>query len=316
VSPQAQNSNWKHFIILALGILFVSTASIIIRFAQKEASSLVIAAYRMTIASICLGIILLFNNPKQLLGLNKRSWLLALLAGLFLALHFATWISSLEFTTVTSSVVLVTTTPIWVAILSPLVLKERVTRNIVFGLVIAIIGGIIVSMSNVCQISQGSISCDISLQSFFKGKVFLGNLLALFGAFMASGYMLVGRILRKHIENLPYTFVVYGIAALLLDLFVIIRGENLFIFSNEIYIWLIALGIVPQLLGHSIFNWSLKFIPASLVSIALLGEPIGSTILAYLLLKETPSLIEICGGCLILIGIILATISPKRTNVV
>ncbi|MCJ7696326.1 MAG: DMT family transporter [Anaerolineaceae bacterium] len=316
MASQFQKSNWKHFASLAWGILFVSTASIIIRFAQKEVSSLVIAGYRMTIASICLGVILLFNNPKQLLALNKRSWLMALLAGLFLALHFATWITSLEFTSVTSSVVLVTTTPIWVAMLSPLILKEQVTKNIILGLVIAIIGGIIVSLSNVCQISQGTMSCDISITSFFKGKVLLGNLLALFGAFMASGYMLVGRVLRKRIDNLPYTFIVYGISALLLDLLVIIRRENLFFFSRDIYIWLFALGIIPQLLGHSIFNWALKFIPASLVSIALLGEPIGSSILAFFILREAPTLIEACGGCLILLGIILASLTTKRTNVV
>jgi drug/metabolite transporter (DMT)-like permease len=142
----------------------------------------------------------------------------------------------------------------------------------------------------------------------------LGNGLALFGAWMAAGYMLIGRQIRKKLNTVPYTALVYGVAALILVVVVLLRGDPFWTYSEEIYLWLLALGIFPQLLGHSLFNWSLKYISAAYVSLTLLGEPIGTIILAFFFLKESPTLLEGVGALLILIGILVGSLGRKTRS--
>ena len=306
-------TDWTNYSGLGFGILFVSTASVLIRFAQNEVSSLVIAAYRLTIAGLILGIIILIKKVKLRVVNNRRTLLLSLLAGLFLAFHFAAWITSLEHTSVASSVVIVTTTPIWVALLSPLLLKESVSKRIVTGLLLAMIGMVVVSLSENVNFSQGQPVFEAS-KDLLSGEMLKGNLLALIGAFMAAGYMIVGRKVRKEIDSLPYTFVVYSFAAILIDITVLAMGSQIASFAPDTILILIGLAILPQLLGHSLFNWALAYLPASLVSIALLGEPIGTIILALIFLNEMPTIVEVIGASLILIGIIIASVSKKKAN--
>jgi len=292
--------------IMFAGILAVSTASIFIEFAQKAgAPSIVIAAFRLTLATLGLTPLALTRYRSQLHQMARQEWILALLSGTFLAVHFSVWITSLQYTSVASSVVLVSSTPLWVALLSPLVLHEHVGRSAYIGLLLALIGGTVVSLSDACKWQSGSIVCPPA-STFFGGTAFLGDFLALAGAWMAAGYMLVGRKLRTKMDLIPYIFVVYGMAAILLTAFMFGLGQSPLGFSPITYIWLVLLGLVPQLLGHSIFNWSLKFIPVSFVSVTLLGEPVGSTILAYFLLQQQPGWVKIGGAALILVGIWLA----------
>jgi drug/metabolite transporter (DMT)-like permease len=299
------------FVLLA-GILAVSTASIFIKFAQNEgAASIVIAAFRLTLATLGLAPLALTRYRSQLRQLSAREWILALLSGTFLALHFAVWVTSLQYTSVASSVVLVSTTPLWVALLSPLVLRERVGAAAYVGLVLALVGGTVVGLSDACTWQAGSIACPAAA-AFFGGTAFLGDFLALAGAWMAAGYMLVGRKLRAKMDLIPYIFVVYGMSAILLVAFMFGLGESPLGFSPVTYLWLVLLALVPQLLGHSIFNWSLKYIPVSLVSITLLGEPVGSTILAYFILQQQPGWAKIGGAVLILVGIWLAARSGSE----
>ena len=300
---------YQPILATALGILFVSTASIFIRFAQEEASSIVIAGARLLIASLVLVPIALTRFKDQLLGLTRAELIKAGLSGLFLALHFATWITSLEFTSVASSVVLVTTTPLWVALLSPLILKESIHRSVIIGLFVSVAGGIVVGLGNACDLSQAGLVCRAQV---FSGDAMLGNFLALFGAWMAAGYMLMGRQLRKKLNTISYGALVYGVAAILLLLVVLVRRDPVFSYSGETYLWLLALGIFPQLLGHSLFNWSLKYISAAYVSLTLLGEPIGTILLALIFLRESPSLLEGVGAGLILIGIVIGSLGRIR----
>lgn len=243
---------------------------------------------------------------SELRSLSHREWWLAILSGLFLAIHFASWITSLEFTTVASSVVLVTTTPLWVALLSPLLLRERITRNMLLGMILALIGGMVVGVSDSCTWQLGRLTCP-PFKDFIDGKAFLGDFLALCGAWMAAGYMLVGRKLRAKMNLIPYVFIVYGVAAVVLVAIMFGMGESPVGFTPLAYLWLVLLAIVPQLLGHSSFNWALRYLPASFVAIILLGEPIGSTILAYFLLQENPGWLKFGGAILILAGIYLAS---------
>jgi len=301
--------------IVTLGLLAAiaaaSTAAIFIRLAQAQgAPSIVIAAARLTIASLILAPIALTRYRPALHALSHREWILALLSGLFLALHFATWITSLEYTSVASSVVLVTTIPLWVALLTLLVLHERVGTSTFIGLVLALIGGVVVGLSDTCSWGAGALSCP-PLQTFIGGKAFLGDFLALFGAWMASGYMLVGRKLRSKMDLIPYIFVVYGAAALILVAIMFGVRENPLGLPPLAYLWFLLLALIPQLFGHSTYNWALKYVPASFVSVTLLGEPIGSTILAFVIFQEAPGWIKIVGAVLILAGIWLAARSEK-----
>lgn len=291
---------------IVFGILAVSTASIFIRYAQEYAPSLVVAAYRLSLAALVLAPIALLRQREEIRALKGVEIVLAFFSGLFLALHFATWITSLEYTSVSSSVVLVTTSPLWVALLSPLTIKEPLTRPILMGMGLALIGGVAVGLSDSCSWFEGRLECP-SLFDFLRGGAFLGNFLALVGAWMGAGYLLIGRRLRARMSLVSYVFVVYGVAALILVTLMFLAGHRPWGYAAPAYLWFVLLALVPQLLGHSTFNWALRYLSAAYVAITLLGEPIGSTILAYFLLEEKPTTIKIFGAILILAGIYIAS---------
>ncbi|GAB4579598.1 MAG: DMT family transporter [Anaerolineales bacterium] len=293
-------------LVISIGILAVSTASIFIRFAQENAPSIVIAAMRLTIAALVLAPITWVRNRHEFRSLTRRDFTFALVSGVFLAVHFATWITSLEYTSVASSVVIVTTVPLWVALLSPLVLREKIGRAVAVGLICSLVGGIIVALNEACTLHGIHLTCSGG-GTVSQANGALGNILALFGAFSAAGYLVIGRSLRSKLSLIPYIFVVYGIAALVLLATMFSFGEALVGYPSVTYLWFLLLALVPQLLGHSSFNWALGYLPASFVSITLLGEPIGTIVLAYLLLNESPAPLELIGAILILMGIYIAS---------
>ena len=249
------------------------------------------------------------RHREELHGLTRREFGLATLSGLFLAVHFATWVSSLEFTSVASSVVFVSTGPLWVALLSPVFLNERLSRAAIVGLGIALGGATVIGLSDAC-IWRETLSCP-NLSDAFHGRAMLGNFLALAGAWALTGYLMIGRHLRAKMSLVPYVFLVYGMASIGLLALMVAAGEKPFGFPPIIYLWLILLALVPQLIGHSTYNWALRFLPAAFVAATTLGEPIGSTILAYFILKEVPSVAVLVGGTLILAGIYLAARADK-----
>lgn len=289
---------------LLIALLAVSTASLFIRFAQTDgAPSLVIAAIRLTIASLILAPITLIHHREELKSLTRQDLILGIISGIFLAIHFATWISSLEYTTVASSVVFVATGPLWVAMLSPLLLNERLTRTAIVGLVLAFLGGAIIGLSDACVIQNG-LHCP-QLSQVLHGRAMWGNFLALCGAWAISGYLIIGRKVRAKMSLVPYIFLVYSIGAIVLLLWVFAARENPLQYSPQAYGWIFLLAVIPQLIGHSTFNWLLKYLSATMVAVTTLAEPIGSSILAFVFLKETPSLAVVFGGALILSGIYL-----------
>jgi len=302
---------------ILIAVLAVSTASIFIRFAQQEAPSLVIAALRLTFAALALAPVALTRYQQELRGMSRFELLLGLLSGIFLAIHFATWISSLEYTSVASSVVLVSTGPLWVALFSPIFLKEPLTRSVLIGMALTLLGGTLIGLSDSCSIDLWSrytvratrptlLACP-PLSEFVQGEAFLGNFLALVGAWTVAGYLMIGRRLRAGMSLIPYIFVVYGISAVVLLGIMLAAGQSPFGFSPIFYLWIVLLALVPQLVGHSTYNWALRYMPAALVSITTLGEPIGSAVLAYFILKEVPTLLTIFGGTLILAGIYVSS---------
>lgn len=291
---------------LFVAILAVSTASIFIRFAQTDgAPSLVIAALRLTFATLLLAPLALTRHRAELRNLTRKQIALGIASGVFLAVHFATWISSLEYTSVASSVVFVSTGPLWVALLSPMLLNEKLTRAAIVGLGLTILGGAIIGLSDACVIRNG-IQCP-ELGQVMQGGAMWGNFLALAGAWAVTGYLIIGRKLRAGMSLVPYIFLVYGMAAAALVVIMLAAGHLPFGYGTKTYGWIFLLAAVPQLIGHSTYNWALRYLPAAFVAVTTLGEPIGSAILAFFILSETPSAATISGGILILLGIYLAS---------
>jgi len=295
---------------LLLAIFAISTASIFIRFAQADgAPSLVIAALRLTFATLLLAPLALTRHLQELKSLTREQLALGIASGIFLAIHFATWISSLEYTSVASSAVFVATSPLWVALLSPMLLNEKLTRAAVLGLALTIVGGAVIGLSDACVIQNG-IQCP-ELGQMLQGRAMWGNFLALAGAWAVTGYLIIGRKLRASMMLIPYIFLVYGMAAVVLIMLMFAAGLSPLGYETKTYGWIFLLAALPQLIGHTTFNWALRYVPAAFVAIITLSEPVGSAVLAYFILSETPSVATVVGGILILFGIFLAARDKK-----
>jgi drug/metabolite transporter (DMT)-like permease len=298
------------YLLVPVAIVAVSTASLLIRFSQEYVPSITIAAFRLGLAALILLPYTLIKHSREIKSLSWDDLKFALLAGFLLAVHFASWITSLEYTSVASSVVLVTTTPLWVALLAPFFLGEKTPRIAFVGMVIALVGGIVIALSDVCVWLPAGISCQGNIGNL-GSKTLLGDFLALIGAIAGASYLMIGKHLRSRISLTPYIFLVFSASAIFLVVAMLIMEGVPPIYPRKVYLWLLLLALVPQLLGHSIFNWSLKYLPTGYVAVNLLGEPVGSTILAYFFLNETPPAVKIIGAILILAGIGLTAFRQK-----
>jgi len=268
-----------------LSVLSVSTSSIFVRF--SDAPAMVISAYRMLFTLILMTPVVLVKHRKELAKITRLDALYAIGSGFFLALHFATWITSLKLTTVAASTVLVQMSPIFVVIGSYIFFKETINKTSLVGVITAVAGSVLVGM----------------LDFRIGGTALAGDFLALSGALFMAGYLLIGRELRKRINLLPYTFIVYGSCTLILIIGCIFMGIPLYPYSMKNYAIFFALAFFCTILGHTIFNWALKYLPAYAVSICSLFEPVGATFLAFLFLREIPGFMQIIGQLLVLIGL-------------
>jgi drug/metabolite transporter (DMT)-like permease len=281
--------------VLAAGVAVVSTASILIRFAHAQGvPSLSIAATRLTIAAMVLLPFAWLRARKEILGLAPRDAGLTLTSGALLAVHFWSWITSLEYTSVASSTVLVTTNPLWVGIASVILLRDRLTAPVLGGLVLSLLG-MLVTFAAGTQVAMPAPAPA------------LGNALALVGAVSASGYLLIGRALRRRLSLTAYVALAYTTAALLLCCAALLSGAPLHGHTASGWLFLVLLALGPQLIGHTTFNWSLRHLSATFVALAILGEPIGSAVLAWVLLGERFGALQLAGFALLLAGIFLAS---------
>jgi drug/metabolite transporter (DMT)-like permease len=289
----AHAPRWAWPVLLA-GVLAVSTGALFVRLADP-APALAKAAWRCGIAALALFLIGRRSALRHLANLPSREKRLMLAAGALLAVHFGTWIQSLAYTSVTSSLVLVTTTPIWTALLAPWLLREATSKRQWQGIFACLIG--------ILVLAQGELQVE--------GLAWLGDLLALAGALSFALFLIVGRRLQRSLAPLPYLLGAYGIAAVLLAATCLISGQALLSFPAETYRWLILLALVPQLIGHSAYNLSLRHFSAATVSITLVGEPIFGSLLAWGILREIPSPSTLLGGGILLLGIVWASLSQK-----
>ena len=294
MSASKASPPFNPYFALVSGVLAVSTGAIFARLA--DAPALVIAAYRLGLATLILAPIAWWKVRDELLSLSMRELGLAALSGFFLAIHFATWISSLDYTSVTNSVVIVNTNPLWVGLLTPLITKERIRTAVVISIIISVSGGAIIGAGDFAM----------------GGKALFGDFLALLGSICAAVYLLLGRNLRRKLSLLAYVMVCYGCAAIILWVIVISFRMQITGFSSNTIAAFWAMALVSQLIGHTSYNWALKWFSAGLIAISLLGEPIGSTILAYIIFGEGLTWTKIIGGALILSAIYIAAVSEKK----
>ena len=283
--PMSENS--KAFLAIGTAMVSVSFASIFIKW--SESAPFVIAAYRLSLTCLMLLPYMIWTRGfRGIIGFNRKELGLVLLSGIALTVHFELWIVSLTLTLVSTSVILVTSHPIFVAAVSHFLLKERVKRMAAVGILVAFSGVAIISLSDY-SVGAGTL---------------LGDLFAFLGGICAGVYFLSGRVARQSLALGPYAFSVYGISALLLFVSAAVAGDELIVGDSRELTLFLLLAFVPTVLGHTMFNYALKKVPAHIISTSVLGEPVGASILAFLLLpEEVPGPWIIAGGALVVLGL-------------
>lgn len=301
------------YIMLALGLAAMSVSGIFVRYAQGAGvPSLAISALRLLISAGLLTPFVLRAYWDEIRKLTRQDIVLALAAGTFLALHFASWVTSLEYTSVLISVVFVTSSPLWVAILEYLFLDARLPKLVLVGLGIAILGGILIGLG-------GARAVDAEIVG--GQRDFIGGALSLAGAMSIAVYLLIARKLQQprdaadansKLPIIPYIWLVYGTAGLILLGWSLLAGIPMTGYSMEGYLWVFAMAVFPQLVGHSSLNYAVGYLPATIVSMVTQLEPIGSAILAYFLFDELPLPLQILGSFVIITGVMLANFAQRR----
>jgi len=280
------------YLAIALAIVAVSCATPLIQSTQSP--TLVVAAWRMLLASV---ILLPFAlRAPDLWTLSRRDLGLLAATGLVLAVHFAAWITSLKEAAVptVSSLVLVTSHPLLVAAASTILFRERLRPLTLAGVGLGLAGVAVIALGG-------------------PSATFLGNSLAFLGGVMAGIYLLAGRHLRKRLSLATYAFVVYAIAAVALFSGTVLSGISPLPVGGGAE-WLVLLGLagISQIGGHTLYNWALKHVPATLVSVSLLGEPIGGTLLSAVFLGTVVPQFAAIGAMLALPGIVVTAYSLQR----
>jgi drug/metabolite transporter (DMT)-like permease len=292
-----QPQTWQIGIVLVIGVLSVSAAAILIRLAMAEAGrkdlgfSLFLAASRLIISALIL--LPSWRKIKQA-GVTQSAYYYAIASGICLALHFATWISSLAFTSIAASTTLVTTNPVWVALIARFWFKESLNRQTVLGIAISLSGSIAIALGD-------------NQTNHTYTNPFLGDILALSGAWLASAYLVLaakGQQLGLSVVN--YITIAYSVAALVLFPLPLFWQTGYFGYSDRVYVYVALMAVLSQLIGHTTFNWALRWISPTFVTLSILFEPVGASFLGWLILQEIPLSSVLSAGIIVLIGVAIA----------
>lgn len=282
---------------VVIGVISISTSAILVKLAD-QAPAAIIANYRLLIAVLLMAPLVLLKYREEFRLIHKRDWLFSVLAGIFLALHFILWFESLNYTSVASSVVLVTLQPIFAFLGTYFFFKERFSPGAVISMLIALFGSIIISWGDF-QIS---------------GMALFGDILALFGAITVTVYFLFGQRVRRSVSLMTYTFLVYGVSSITLLLYNLTVQNDFFGYPSDHWLLFIALAIFPTFLGHTLFNWALRWLSTSTISMGIVFEPVGATILAYFILDEVVTWTQLLGGTIVIFGLFLFILSTSRKS--
>ncbi|WP_053217416.1 DMT family transporter [Virgibacillus senegalensis] len=281
-------------IAISIGVVAVSTAAVLVKLVETAPAS-IIANYRLLLAVLLMSPYVLLKHRSDLAAISRKDWLLAALAGIFLAFHFIFWFESLNYTSVASSVVLVTLQPIFAFLGTFLFFQERFSPGALISMVIAVTGSVIIGWGDF----QAS------------GMALFGDLLALIGAVMVTGYLLLGQNTRKRLALMPYTFVVYGISAITLIIYNVILQHPFTGYPANDWLVFLALAIIPTFFGHTLFNWAIRWVSTAVISMSIIFEPVGASVLAYFILDEQITWSQWLGGTIILFGLFLFIVSTS-----
>ena len=272
----------------------MSLSAILVKLSTADAG--VTAFYRMFFTVVIMLPLFLWKYTSELKELTKKDWLFSTIAGVFLAFHFILWFESLNYTSIASSTVLVTLQPLFAFIGTYLFFKEKISIKTIVAALTAIAGSFIISWGD------------------FKvgGTALLGDMLALLACLLVTVYLLFGQDVRKRLSLITYTMVLYSISTITLFFYVLFKGESFAPNSSNDWIVFILLAIIPNLLGHTLFNWSLKWVSVNVISIAILFEPVGAAILALIIFEEYLSAWQIIGGLIVIVGITLFVVDLKN----
>lgn len=283
----------KYQILFVIGIIAISFSSIFIRWSDAEAS--VIGMYRLFLTNLIM-LPLVWKSRKEMFSLTGRQWGWLLLSGTLLGLHFLFWIGSLSYTTVASSTVILTLEPILVVIASYFLFGTRINRTMMLGIGLALVGSIVIGAGDF-QVS---------------GSALHGDLLSLLGTVAVAAHMLAGKQILQSMSAFVYNFWVFFTAASLLAVYNLVQGYAFTGYSSKEWAVFLLLAVVPTLFGHYLFNWLMQYMSASAVSMAVLGEPVVASLLAWLLLKESLSGLQLGAGAVILAGVWLFIANNKE----
>jgi len=282
-----------HYIFLFFGVLAISTSAIFVKLSTAPAP--IIATYRLVFSTLMILPIMLFNK-KYMLEIKKlklKQLIAVVSSGIFLAIHYILWFESLHFTSVASSTVLVTMQPLFAFIGSYFFFGERLKKLSLFGGFLSILG-----------------SCIIGFGDFQIGGIALiGDLLALLAAGVITAYFLIGQSIRKKLSLVAYVFICYLSSSIFLLGYSVILNYPLIGYQNSDWLWFFCLALISTILGQTVLNWLIKWLSTSTISMSILGEPVGTCILAYLILGESITYNQIIGSTIILIGIGIFLIS-------
>jgi drug/metabolite transporter (DMT)-like permease len=297
VADTTDHKPWINpYLAVLVGVFAVSFSALFVRLCSAPA--LIIATYRLLFTFLLLAPLSLLDRFQGVRAMNRRQIGLAAASGVFLALHLVTWFTSLKFTSIASSVVIVTTQPVFVVIGSYLFFREKVSRLAMLGGALALSGSFVIGAGDF-QIGM---------------RAFVGDLLALAAAVFVSGYLLIGRRLRGNVELTGYTFVTYGVSSLVLVAASLLARVPFYPYPAADWVLFLALAAVCTVLGHTVFNWVLRYVQASVVSVSILGEPLGAILWASLFLGENPTLRQVAGGALIFSGLFIFTRVAARST--
>ncbi|WP_174734574.1 DMT family transporter [Mesobacillus harenae] len=282
------------YVAIGIGVIAVSTSAILVKVSSAPAG--VIAFYRLLFSVLLMLPIFLVKYTPELRLITRRDWLFSIIAGVFLAFHFILWFESLNYTSVASSTVLVTLQPLFAFAGTYLFFKEKLTKKALVSGGIAIGGSVIISWG------------DFKI----SGIALFGDFLALAACALVTAYLLFGQTVRQRISLVTYTFVVYSISTITLFFYVLAVQEPFISYPTADWVYFFLLALVPTLLGHTLFNWSLKWLSTSTISMAILFEPIGAAFLAYYLLNEHLVWTQILGGSVVIAGITIFLVDERK----
>jgi drug/metabolite transporter (DMT)-like permease len=292
--PAGDPSSSARFLYLLLAVFAMSCSSILVRLTHTP--PIVLAFYRQLFSAV---ILLPFVRGSREIVLSRRDYGLLILSGLFLAMHFATWITGLFYTTVARATLFVDLQPVWASILGAVFLRERLSRLEILGVLIVTIGGILSSGLHFTGSSQSTT---------------FGDLLCVAGGIAGAAYLLIGRKVRSEIPWLNYMYSVYYLSALWILVFYLAFFRIFPLPDRRDLFLILGMALLPSILGHGLMNLAIRYFKAFVVNAAFLGEPILATILAYFFFREVPDIYYYIGAILVLSGLILILLNQREES--